>query len=584
MSVYYNITKLNKDKEPQRFIVNETSFDAVLANQSLYEVGVKRFKIPATEIDLFRIYPNRYVIGSTIISSGTNGTSNFFINDLYHTKAIMTGDFDADENSFYIPITSHKHFAQHLTRTLYKTFFDAITSRPSALTPISVGNLTVRGASRQFGTFIGNTLGLTNDTFTPLTFTTPPISLTPSGTVPVDTANNMRRVVAWDLVISSLTLTNSANDAPMEDLIFTVYNTHIEQINASGTQPTMRKVMCNVIKGLCKGKKISDFATIFPNGLRVSSYGLLKQNGRSDYPRDTQPNLMCADDCDFNGIMGTLGEFSTWGVGVSTRNDTYGSNNAPPALTLNLSLNIILDNSGTFTNSGELSSGANGATLTNTFNENINQLLPFFDVSPNDNRLQFNTLYNYLQSGLNLYVNDGLRNIIGFDTEQYPNSQLTDFKFETDSVLNNGLDLNLNGSIMKFNIPNTISGDLFETKHIVCIEPELSVFKRNFVYGLAITANSFSIDGEYEGNGSATRKILSDYEIDPSTNFRDYYIYQPSGDSVRYYQMRSSSGLRDIFVSVFYRDMNGHYKQLEIGQGYLGSIKIHFRPVKNINY
>ena len=584
MSVYYNITKFNKDKEPQRFVVNETSFDAVLPNQSLYEVGVKRFKIPATEIDLFRIYPNRYVIGSTIISSGTNGTTKFFISDLFNSKSVMSLDFDADENSFYIPITSHKHFAQLLTRTLYNTINDSLDAlEASAFTPITNGNLTLRGTSKQTGVFNGNTGGLTNDGLQPLTWTSAPTKLSASTTVPSDTANNMRRVVSWELDIASLSLVDSANDSDMDDLIFTVFNEHIEEINNSGTQPTMRKVGCAVLKGLCKGKKISDFSTIFPNGLKVSSYGTLKQNGRTDYPNDIQPNLMCSDDCDFNGIMGTLGEFSTWTIGVSSRNDSYGSNNAPPALTLKATLQIYNSNAGTFTKSGEISSGANGGALTNQFNSNLNQSLPFFDVSPSDNKLQFNTLYSYLQSGLNIYVNDGLRNIIGFDTQKLPNIPLNEFKFESGSVQNSGLDLNLNGAVLQFNIPNTISGDLFDSKHITCIEPEISVFKRNFVYGLAITANSFSIDGEYEGNGSATRKILSDFEIDPSTNFRDYYIYQPSGDSVRYYQMKSSSGLRDIFVSVFYRDMNGHYKQLEIGQGYLGSIKIHFRPVKNIN-
>tara|TARA_R110000803_G_scaffold11017_2_gene33404 strand:+ start:1440 stop:3179 length:1740 start_codon:yes stop_codon:yes gene_type:complete len=578
MSVYYNITKLNKDKKPERFIVNESSFDAVLANQSLYEVGVKRFKIPATEIDLYRIYPNRNVLGASIITSSENKTSKFWISDLFNNSAYLENDYDAEENSYYMPITSHKHFAQLLTRTLYNCFNDSIDRVGGATLSPTSGNLANIGASVQTGVFIGATGGLSNNINQALTWSSAPTKITPTTTIPRTNTKHMRRVVAWELDIVTLTLTDGANDIPLEDLTFTVYNSHIDEIGTTAVVPTMKDVACVVLKGLCKGKKVSDFATIFPNGLRVSSYGTLRQSGRSDYPPQYQPNLMPSEDCDLTGIMGTLGEFSTWEMGVGDRNKTTAP--APPNITIRAVLNIVNSNAGTFTMNGETGNGPFGAIVDN-YNQNINQLLPLFDVASADNRLQFNTLFSYLQYGLKIYTNNGLSNLIGFDNQPTTENVIGDFEYDTGSILDNGVNLNLNGSILQFTMPTVSAGDMFETKHIACIEPELSVFKRNFVYGIAITANSFSIDGEYEGNGSATRKILSDYEIDPSTNFRDYYIYQPSGDSVRYYQMNSTSDLRDIFVSVFYRDMNGNYKPLEIGQGYLGSIKIHFRPVKN---
>ena len=90
-----------------------------------------------------------------------------------------------------------------------------------------------------------------------------------------------------------------------------------------------------------------------------------------------------------------------------------------------------------------------------------------------------------------------------------------------------------------------------------------------------------SINGEYEGNGKETRKIISDFEIDPSTNFRDYLIYQPEGNSVRYYDMNSSQDLRTVALSVFYKDINGNNNPLYIGSGYTGSIKLHFKPINS---
>jgi hypothetical protein len=82
MSVYYNIKLENDDQEEKRFNVDSNSFIPVLNHQERYSVGVKRFKIPTSQIDLYRIYPNRqFLMGHYNATSNTN--TKLTMTDLY---------------------------------------------------------------------------------------------------------------------------------------------------------------------------------------------------------------------------------------------------------------------------------------------------------------------------------------------------------------------------------------------------------------------------------------------------------------------------------------------------------------------
>jgi len=115
-------------------------------------------------------------------------------------------------------------------------------------------------------------------------------------------------------------------------------------------------------------------------------------------------------------------------------------------------------------------------------------------------------------------------------------------------------------------------------------EKEVSVFKRNFFYGLELTTNRLPIEGEIVGDGNAQKKILTDFVADPSQTARDYLLYQPSGNSVRYYPLNSDQPLDALDLQVNYSDINGIVRPLNIGLGYSASIKLEFRPTNMINY
>lgn len=93
-----------------------------------------------------------------------------------------------------------------------------------------------------------------------------------------------------------------------------------------------------------------------------------------------------------------------------------------------------------------------------------------------------------------------------------------------------------------------------------------------------IIADSLAINGEFIGDGDSQQKILSEFEIDPaSNNIRGYLMFQPQGDSVRYYDLNGYGELYQINIAVMYIDMNDNMKPLMVGQNFMGSIKLHFK-------
>ena len=649
MSVFYNITKNNKNSEPIDLITSDTSFNELLDNQSNYEVGVKRFKIPTSEVDFYRIYPRRAYIGTRWDNSGRASTTNLQINDLYNLANTFQKDYDTIENERYMIVKSHKHFTQILTRTFWKTIYDYMDLN-SVVANISYANEATRGLSNIGKLFQGNTTAITPSSSYIYTTHSPNIvfSNTENPFLAGKTTYS-RRTLSWDFKLVSLALV-SGDDVLIRDLDFFIQLTVLTG-TLTGTTPDTKVVRFTLFNNLCGDEPVSSFNSIFPNGLMVSSYGSLKQTPRSDYNKDFTPNLFINDDSDIETILGSYGEYSKIEYGVETKRDYTNS----PVITVAMESYIYHSNEATWV---EGLNTADTAALKNA-------PLPMFDTIGNgNNQLQLHTYHSYMSKGLKIWANQGLLNMIGFDSSEYSpafntieytssnifigsateqfgiaagtgytattiyttsmtssgGSGLTPIRNPTirvDSVngtgglttisivdggegLTKGMlfrliggnnggifrvdrinplgEVNLKGAILEYDFSIIQNGGVVQDdREISIVEPELSVYKRNFLYGLAITGNSFSISGEYEGEGKSTRKILSDFESDPSSNFRDYYIYQPSGDSVRYYQMNTTMPLRDVFVSVFYRDMNGNYQLLKLGSGYIASIKLHFR-------
>ena len=101
---------------------------------------------------------------------------------------------------------------------------------------------------------------------------------------------------------------------------------------------------------------------------------------------------------------------------------------------------------------------------------------------------------------------------------------------------------------------------------------------------MEIITNRLPIEGEIVGDGNEQKKILTDFNIDPSTVVRDFLLYQPSGNSVRYYQLNSDQPLDSVDIAVNYIDINAISRPLNLKMGTSASVKLEFRPTNMISY
>ena len=611
MSVYYNVESINKTGIPIDFRINENALDQILDKQSDFQVGIKRFKIPASEVDVFRIYPDRYLIGAKWISQcqnkgddTTENVSKYLALDLFTPEAITTDEYDPQENSMYMTIYSQEHFAEVLSRTFLKALWEYDTSTSLPITPFTQNRNTLPPDDHQQirgrNTIVGST-GLQEIAFPvgpggqgqtswlyilmawtlvmPITYVMKGTATTPITYRDLETTlGQPRKTVGFDFVLRTLTL-ESVYDPFISDLVFTLSITAITDYDAT-RQPTADNLdLIKTVIGLgeyeipltinlAEGRRVSEFSTIFPYGIKVGTFGTNMNMSKDNFIANHQPYFSVPNSVDLNTIVGSFGEWSRYYIAVR-----YNLNGASTLATIKADcrLNVYTTNSQAYVDDITTATDTGGQRFKGTSRASVfNIPPPLFKFDNLTQRMTIEYLPANIENGLSIYANDSLLNLLGFESRKFPKSLNTDFITSSQIPQSKAL---YNGGILKLS-PLTSSHTYGV---IVLVEPELSVFKRNWLAGISITSNNMSVDGEYEGNGREIRKVISDFQIDPSTNFRDYLIYQPAGDSVRYYDMNSSQDLRNISITVFYKDLNGNNNQLKIGAGYIGSVKLHFR-------
>tara|TARA_B110000046_G_scaffold117360_1_gene124276 strand:- start:740 stop:2710 length:1971 start_codon:yes stop_codon:yes gene_type:complete len=221
------------------------------------------------------------------------------------------------------------------------------------------------------------------------------------------------------------------------------------------------------------------------------------------------------------------------------------------------------------------------------------QSFPMFEFNDTTQKIELRIQRDYVRNrNFAIFINKGLYNLMGFDVTNKKQPLLHTYPYwgnYYDPSLDSGdavLTLNSiqDGYLLRINdvspSQNYQSSDLYLTVP----EQQNSVFKRNYLYGLSILSPSLAITGEFVGNGKSKRRILTDFVIDPSINFRDYLIYNPEGGQ-RYYQLNSGTALREILVAVYIVDMNNNLKRLTLPMGTSASMKLEFKPNNEIqNY
>tara|TARA_R110002072_G_scaffold238359_1_gene395779 strand:+ start:7779 stop:9572 length:1794 start_codon:yes stop_codon:yes gene_type:complete len=571
----------------------------VIEDQSKYSVGVKRFKIPITNIDLFRIYENTATLGLVPFARAegkysiiNNGEAEFPA-DMFDITAWNNDDIDInlkdaphDKTNVagrYIPIHSQIEFAQMLTRTLAKR------SNPSATNNRA-------GALISTAT-IANVAVNSNGQWTTL------------NSIPARTgAVGRTQLTSWSCGLNywspkttGASATNdNANLHSPRDLQFRLV------VDLGGALPIIVYLGEGMFPSI---KNASDWVSKFnfsADGTNQKSFGF------------SSTAVISYERAKFNeggyriGNVGGIKNHREFHINSYDDLDLLLRNYSGKTFTFQ-----VRDNANYGTGAGMV--GALGDYATNMSGyltlvedkfsgndgegdmEKYVEFFPRFEWNDTTNKIEFLSTAEF-HSQFSVYANSGLLNMVDFPVSQRVNAErlangranLANDTYETIFKKYVYSDLTpvgneVCGGLLTFrNNTNTftdrnVNNPVAPTTIVSYAELSSSIWKRRFLYGLEFTTNRLAVLGEVGSGGNNRKKILTDFEIDPANTGRDYLLYSPSGNAVRYYKLGTDQPLNAVDCSVFYTDMLGFSHPLIINNNLCASIKLEFKPNNQIS-
>lgn len=586
MSIYYNL-KINpkEDADYNRDISFEDFITSpIIEKQSDYSVGIKRFKIPISNVDLYRIYENRELIG--ILPNGvprllndTNLSKPSTPFDLYSPNSWNNNDVDtkitkkahekANILGRYIPVRSHSEYANIMTRTLVNAHSNFENSRGTLITHENSSTADV--VSNNIFTNIAQIL---------------PTALTSANVLLTDMEFGVKY---W--APDTTTNASNANLHRFSDLQFNVVFSHPSDgisniILGDGMFPdidTAEKFQELGGATTPSGNTSTGNSAVFVFTPKARKSHLATQNGSAGWGVSTNAPVREFSNSDYKDMDFLYKNYAGYTITLQVRDKAnLSSTYATPA---GLAADYQTKMGGYIK---LVNCDIRDVAVGNSYTATGPIKLPRFIYNNTSNELEFHAQNDYLNM-FYIWFNSGLLATTNFQAANYPISESRERR-QFDA---NALYLQLfRGYVYAEAVPtlNEICGSIiaFPTNNdpsttdtvpiISYTEQSSSNFKRNFVYGLIITTNRLGVDGEYENGGANQTKVLTDFVIDPSRNIRDYLVYQPSGSSVRYYQLKSPHELSAVDAQVFYTDMNGNVRRLQMNNNMSASIKLEFRP------
>lgn len=611
MSIFYNF-KLNptRNADYNRIVKFEDFLESnVIENQSEYSVGVKRFKIPISNIDMYRVYENTQHIGLVVNSTSVrthtivNLASNIFPADLFDIHGWNNNDIDrnykespndrVNQSGRFIPIFSQKDYANMLTRALARRAGTGdlleIHKKHTSKAPVapvlvkSIGQWETlntiaprTGANAPTGgqnKLVNYRCGL--KTWRPREDGTTDINDQNRGLHKVSDLQ-FRLVIGSgsDQIIVYLGEGMYPSIQSYEKWLEFGFNDHTDTTNDSFGFTSDSSVSYERTKFNDGGYKQLNTTAAFQSVQNTSNSRLFSPNGYEDLDllfRNYQAKEIRFQVRDNGGVgIGvTSGTVDDWGVYMRGFLEIIESD--------------VSGNDG----EGDL--------------QNFVEFFPRFVFNDVTKKMEFLSTEEF-HSSYSVYANSGLLSAIDFPICSRVNSGLTQNNSTKDSQVTyetlfsspvysalNPQHIEVDGVLLCFrNSTNTfeernINNPTATTKVVSYHENEPSLWKRKFLNGIQIKSNRLAIRGEVGLGGNNRDKILTDFEIDPASTNRDYLIYSPSGNSVRFYPLNTTEPLNSVDCSVLYIDINGNSNPLMINPLMSASVKLEFRPNNMIN-
>ena len=222
------------------------------------------------------------------------------------------------------------------------------------------------------------------------------------------------------------------------------------------------------------------------------------------------------------------------------------------------------------------------------------KLTPYFSWDKASQKISFNISNDYLLTrGYDMYMNENLAELFSFERYKVDDLKYThdmDKYFyhlelpENGANYTKGIELEpiYKGSIFSFKPKYGDMGENRNSKsnwYSMCKfeEEMITAWRRDWLNGIVVLSNSLAIDGEIVGDGSVSRKIITDFQIDPSTTGRDYLIYFNTG-GMRLYELNSTSPIKNIEIGIYYQTIYGDIRPLPITKLSECQVKLEFRP------
>ena len=611
MSIFYNF-KMNPSREADynRIVKFEDFLESnVIENQSEYSVGVKRFKIPISNIDMYRIYENTQHIGlvsnstSERVHTMTNLAGSIYPADIFDIHGWNSNDIDINfkeqpndritKTGRYIPIHSHIEYANLLTRALARRAKTGdrleVDKSHKTIAPIAVVLVKSIGQWETLNTVPPRTGALApsggQNKFVNYRCGLKTWKPRDDGTTDIDDQNiglhkvsdlQFRIVIGTgaDEIIVYLGEGMFPSIQNYNDWLAFGFNDHTDITNESFGFTSDSGVSYERTKFNEDGYKQLNTSAAFQAVQNSSNTRLFSPKNYEDLDlifRNYQTKEMKFQVRDNGGVgIGvTAGTVDDWGVYMRGFFEIIESD--------------VAGNDG----EGDL--------------QNFVEFFPRFVFNDVSKKLEFLSTEEF-HASFSVYANSGLLSAIDFPICGRVNSSLTQNFIPKDSQriyetlfaspvysAINPQNIEVDGVLLCFrNSTNTfeernINNPTATTTVFSYHENEPSLWKRKFINGIQIKSNRLAIRGEVGLGGNSREKILTDFEIDPSTTNRDYLIYSPSGNSVRFYPLNTTQALNSVDCSVLYIDINGNSNPLMINPLMSASVKLEFRPNNMIN-
>ena len=606
---FYNVQLSNTEDEAIRFETSQTSFQPVLDRPTEYSVGLKRFKLPLGSIDPIRVYAGECFLGFNYDHTSYNGDQTTVgdaqavrLFDLTLCRGHLTAPHKRDPitGELYERFQSAYEFVEALNATLQlaisHSFYRAVgyittgydASTGGYVPPVQIPESTIGVVDFEFYQR-GLTHVLQNAT-APVysTGTFAPFSVG-RGANATPTTSDVPSYNSRKLLDIKITYANFGVNQG-RDLYFSSIEYYLAVVMPGlGASANVLKNFC-VFKGAFPGLKLSQMSTYFPHGFGISMSSCLDPR-TYDWKSSPVPTAMVFFRPHELGRMRdelllSFAEYNLYALNATTRINEGVPPALPTQLNYDLGITMLYTNAPYWVR-GEGAFGQSNSTVSSSLTAfgagDMIQAMPQFGWNSSEQKITLAVSEKMAGNGINFYVSEGLRKMLDLDNGRvFPGiveTATVGFQGSNYTISNPPVyELLLNTASGSYTLPAVLTGASAEMLNVYT-ESQSTVFAREFLYGLQILSNSLSIEGEFAGDGRERVKILSDFEVDPSSlaGARDFLLYQPSGDSVRFFDMQSDTPLSIIELRILFVSRQGHAYPLMLSPGSVGTVKIQFR-------